>query len=451
MRSILLALSLGLVGLAHGAEPGARPNVVVILVDDLGSGDVSCFLRQDVKTPNIDRLAKSGVKFSSGYVTHSLCGPSRAALLSGVYPQRFGFRDNAGGIPANQPLLPGMLREAGYRTGLIGKWHSKGPMPHERGCFDESLCSAVSTPFIDYFHPKLARDGKVETFNEYSTDLFAREALAFIDRNRERPFALTVTFNAPHIRKVVLGAQTLRANYDAAVAAGQHPDVPKDPTARPGEAAKYAAQFPGDSARADTVATIAALDEAVGRILDKLQQCDIEQKTVVFFLADNGGHPENRSENQPLREYKWSAYEGGLRVPFLASYPGVFPAGLDYKEPVSSLDIFATCAGLTGAKAPAALDGVDLTPFLKGEKSTPPHDALFFQMGNQRAVRQAQWKLIFTPNRSTELYDLSNDSAEKINLAASQPTLVQAMIAKWNAWDAAMPAAARGAKEAQEE
>jgi arylsulfatase A-like enzyme len=452
MRIPALALALAWLplGPVHAADD-TKPNIVVILVDDLGSGDVSCFLRQEVKTPNIDRLAKSGVKFSSGYVTHSLCGPSRAALFSGVYPQRIGFRDNAGGIPATQPLLPGVLRDAGYRTALIGKWHSKGPMPHERGCFDETLCSAVSTPFIDYFKPKLARNGKVETFNEYSTDLFAREATEFIDRNRNHPFALTVTFNAPHIRRILLGAQTLRANYDTAVAAGQHPDVPKDPTARPGEAAKFAEQFPGDSARADTVATITALDEAVGRILDKLQQCDLEKKTIVFFLADNGGHPENRSENQPLRDYKWSAYEGGLRVPFLASYPGVFPAGIDFPEPVSSLDIFATCAALTGAKAPAQLDGVDLTPFLKGENKTAPHDALFFHMGNQRAVRQGQWKLVFTPNRDPELFDLSQDIAEKTNLAATNAPLVQAMIAKWNAWDAQMPPAIRGAAKPPKE
>jgi arylsulfatase A-like enzyme len=194
-------------GLLHAATPAAskppgvslsKPNVVVMVVDDLGWGDVSCLTHGAVKTPNIDRLAQTGVKFTSGYVTAPLCGPSRAGLFSGVYGQRFGFVDNGGGIPVTQPLLPGVLRNAGYRTALIGKWHSTGPMPHARGCFDETLCSPVSSPFIDYHHPKVARDGKVEESDEYSTDLFAREAVAFIERNQAQPFSLTVTFNAPH-------------------------------------------------------------------------------------------------------------------------------------------------------------------------------------------------------------------------------------------------------------
>ena len=450
LLTFLLAGSLLLTCSAHlpGAEStAARPNVIVLLVDDLGWGDVSCLNNGAVKTPHIDRLAQTGVTFTSGYVTAPLCGPSRAAFFSGRYAQRFGFWDNSGGIPTDQPLLPGVLRAAGYRTALIGKWHSTGPMPHARGVFDETLCSPVSSPFIDYHHPKLARNGTMEESDVYSTDLFAREAVEFIDRNQTKPFALTVTFNAPHILRVVKNAQLIRADYDAALAAGKTLDIPKVLMARPGDTAKFTTQFPGDTARADTVATIAALDEAVGRILDKLQQSGLDRKTIVFFFGDNGGHPENRSESVPLRDYKWSLYEGGIRVPFLASYPGVFPAGLTFAHPVSTLDIFPTVAALTGTTPPANLDGVNLAPFLTGQKTTAPHDALFFSINGLGAIRSDRWKLVLATDGTPELFDLSRDLAEKNNLAPVQSDRVKVLREKWQAWHSRLPAPPLGGKK----
>ena len=450
LLAFLLAGSLLLTCSAHlpGAEStAARPNVIVLLVDDLGWGDVSCLNNGAVKTPNIDRLAQTGVTFTSGYVTAPLCGPSRAGFFSGRYAQRFGFWDNSGGIPTDQPLLPSVLRAAGYRTALLGKWHSTGPMPHARGVFDETLCSPVSSPFIDYHHPKLARNGMMEESDVYSTDLFAREAVEFIDRNQTQPFALTVTFNAPHILRVVKNAQLIRADYDAALAAGKTLDIPKVPMARPGDTAKFTAQFPSDTARADTVATIAALDEAVGRILDKLQQSGLDRKTIVFFFGDNGGHPENRSESVPLRDYKWSLYEGGIRVPFLASYPGVFPAGLTFAHPVSTLDIFPTVAALTGTTPPANLDGVNLAPFLTGQKTTAPHDALFFSINGLGAIRSDRWKLVLATDGTPELFDLSRDLAEKNNLAPVQSDRVKVLREKWQAWHSRLPAPPLGAKK----
>ena len=441
--NLLLPLCLAVFNPLRAAD-FARPNVIVMIADDLGYEDVGCYSNV-VKTPNMDRLAKTGVKFTCGYVTAPLCGPSRAGFFSGRYQERFGFVDNGGGIPANQALLPGVLQDAGYHTGLIGKWHSTGPMPHLRGCFDETLCSPQSSPFINYHQPRLARNGVVQEFNEYSTDLFADEAEKFIENNKSKPFDLTVTFNAPHILRVIKDAQLIRRDYDAALAAGKILDVPKVATARPGEAAKYAAQFPGDTARADTVATIVALDQAVGRILDKLQQTGLDKNTLVFLFADNGGHPENRSENLPLRDYKWSVYEGGIRVPFLAAYPGVFPAGLTYTNAISSLDIFPTVTALAGVKPPADLDGVNLTPFLKGEKTSAPHDALFFSMNRHEAVRQAQWKLVLGANGTPHLFDLIKDVAEKNDLALSETNLVRKLTANWHAWAAQMPVKAQKA------
>ncbi len=439
----LISLLIGLAWLGRTAlagEPPVKPNVIIMIADDLGSGDVSCLFRDVVKTPNLDRMAASGVKFTSGYVTAPLCGPSRAGFFTGRYQQRFGFDDNGGGIPADMPLLPGVLHDAGYRTGLLGKWHSAGPMPFERGCFDETLCSPLSSPFINYHHPKLARNGKVEQFDEYSTDLFAHEAEQFIDRNKEKPFALTITFNAPHILRVVKLAPRIRTDYEAALASGKVLDVPKIMTARPGEAAKYAAQFPGDSARADTVATIVALDQAVGRILDKLKQTGLDKNTMIFFFADNGAHPENRSENLPLRDYKWTVYEGGIRVPFFAVYPGVFPAGLVFSNAVSTLDIFPTVAALTGVQPPNGLDGVNLTPYLKGEKSTLPHDVLFFNQDGMGAVRQGPWKLVLPVAGAAQLFNLSKDVKERNDLAVEESARVEALRTQWQAWHAQMPA-----------
>ena len=270
--------------------------------------------------------------------------------------------------------------------------------------------------------------------------LFAREAVEFIERNKAASFSLTVTFKAPHILQVVKNAQLIQKEYDAAVAAGKILDVPKVPMARPGDADKFSAQFPGDSARADTVATIVALDEAVGRILDKIQAVGLERRTIIFFLGDNGGHPENRSNSLPLRDYKWSLYEGGIRVPFLASYPGVFPAGLSYDHPVSTLDFLPTVAALTGTKAPAQLDGVNLTPFLSGRQTTSPHDVLFFSTGGFGAVRQGKWKRVLSPNGTPALFDLASDFEEKRDHAAMDPNRFKELTAKWRSWRATMPA-----------
>lgn len=449
LRPILFLTALTLLRASGVSATPTPPNVIVLVVDDLGWGDVSCLNPGAVKTPNIDRLAQTGVRFTSGYATAPLCGPARAGIFSGVYPQRSGFVDNGGGIPVTQPLYPGVLRAAGYRTALIGKWHSTGPLPHARGIFDETLCSPVSSPFIDYHHPKLARNGVLEESDDYSTDLFAREAVDFIDRHLTQPFSLTVTFNAPHILRVVKNAQLIRQDYDEALAAGKILDIPKVPMARPGEAARYASQFPGDTARADTVATIAALDEAVGRILDKLKSTGLDRRTIVFFVGDNGGHPENRSESLPLRDYKWSLYEGGIRVPFLATFPGVFPAGLEFNHPVSTLDVFATVAALTGTPAPARLDGVDLTPHLTAPTPTVPHDALFFSMSGYGAVRRGPWKLLLAPDGAPALFDLAHDKEEKHDRAAHETKLVHALTAEWKSWHGPMPPPAQASKNAK--
>ncbi len=448
--SILLSALWIVLSLATHAECG-QPNIVLIMVDDLGVGDVSCLFRDEVKTPNIDRLAERGVKFTQGYASAPICGPSRAGFFTGRYQQKFGFINNTHAIPADEVLLPKVLKDAGYTTALFGKWHGKGSTPFERGCFDETLCSEKSSPFIDYDRPRLSRNGApAKVIEKYSTDLLAEEAVSFIERNKDKPFALTVTFNAPHIAKVVLNAMEIQRAFDQAKAEGKIMDVPKAPMARPGEAVRFAERYPGDSARADTVACIMALDEAVGVIMKKLHDENLAENTIVFFLGDNGGHPENRSENDPLSNYKWTLYEGGIRVPFFAVYPGVFPAGLTYDEPVIALDIFPTCATLAGARLPANLDGIDLTPYLTGQQTQPPHRSLYFGIESTRvaankgrvstgAIRQGEWKLHVAEGQQPELYNIVEDKEERHNLSNTQPDRTQAMQAEWTAWDATQP------------
>lgn len=444
---------------AETAQPSERPNVVVMIADDLGSGDVGCLFRKTVRTPNIDRLASQGVTFSSGYVTASICAPSRAGFYSGKYQQRFGFCGNHDRFPKEVELMPATFKKAGYSTCLLGKWHSAfadpttGPAeernrpdhgnPRERG-FDEFYGMYGATH--DYHQPKMDENGKKSVLNEYTTDYFARRAEEYIDKNKANPFLLTVAFNAPHIGQVVQNAGKIHKKWLEAFEKGEVYDVPKSPTARPGDAQKYATEFPGDTARADTVATIVALDQAVGRILDKLEQCGLSKKTIVFFFSDNGGHSENRSENLPLRGYKFELFDGGLRVPFFGMYPGKFPAGLDYKSPVSAMDIFPTCAALAGVTTPGDLDGVNLLSHLLGENKNPPHSTLYW-LGRTdwlAAIRQGDWKYVFaaaSKGGTGKLFNLAEDPLEKVDVADKNPAIVAQLDQAWRQWRATLPTA----------
>jgi arylsulfatase A-like enzyme len=422
-----------------------KPNVLVMVADDLGYGDVSCLMRQVVATPNLDRLAAQGVKFTAGYATCPLCAPSRAGFLSGQYNQRLGVEknDTRSGLPSDVPIFPEIFRQAGYATALLGKWHpganQPGLRPMDRG-FQEFY--GYYTPFLDYRHPKLFRNNKLVTENEYSTDVFARKAEQFIERHKKKPFFLEVAFNAPHITQIRKDYKELASLFKTSPEQFKRsgPGELKAPTARVGEAEKLLGQFDNDWARADTVAAITALDQAVGRILDKLKKTGLDRDTIVFFFSDNGGHPENRSENLPLYEYKWSVYEGGIRIPFFAVYPKAFPAGLTYDQPVMTFDILPTCAALAGVQAPGHLDGVDLTPYLAGKLQTPPHSELCWRMEDLRAIRQGRWKLVMNSDTPPQLFDIQSDYAEQHNVAGEHPEVVSALKKAWATWDAQLPA-----------
>jgi arylsulfatase A-like enzyme len=401
----------------------SKPNIVLIVGDDLGYGELSVQGSKDILTPHIDSIARNGVRFTDGYVTCPVCSPTRAGLMTGRYQQRFGHEFNPGsggteslvfGLPLSETTLPQRMKRLGYATGMVGKWHlgnRDGYYPTDRG-FDEFY------GFLGGAHSYL--DAKADTKNAilrgkeivgqitYTTEDFAREACDFIDRHHEHPFFLYVPFNAVH-----------------------------NPMEAP---EKYTAPFASiaNEKRRTFAGMLTALDAAVGRILGTLNGHGLTDNTLVIFIADNGGPTvQTTSKNDPLRGYKSQLLEGGIRVPFMMQWPGHIPAGSTYAEPVISLDILPTIVAATGgALVPSdQCDGVDLLPYIEGRGQGAPHNALFWRQGERFAVRKGDLKLVLQANEPLALYDLSNDIHEDHNLAAQFPEKVRELKADWDAWN----------------
>ncbi|MEO1536046.1 MAG: sulfatase-like hydrolase/transferase, partial [Planctomycetota bacterium] len=356
MIAALLACVLALPVVSSSNEP---PNLVVIIADDLGYADVGFNGCEDIPTPNIDRIAAEGVRFSSGYVTSAICGPSRAGLITGRYQHRFGSSLNPtidptvhNGVPRDELTIAEMLRPAGYTSMAVGKWHLgtfPGLHPRDRG-FDEFY--GFLTGGHDYFpenltledlsevrrqwgwyRTKLLHNGKRVSTDEYLTDELSNAAVDFIHREHRGPFFLYLAYNAPH--------------------------TPMQATE------EYLARFPElEGRRKVYAAMVSAMDDGIGRVLDALDQSDVADNTLVVFLSDNGGARNNASSNEPLRGYKRELFEGGLRVPFAMRWPDRFPSGAVYSDPVISLDIAGTIAAAAGSAVATnpekPLDGVDL-------------------------------------------------------------------------------------------
>ena len=432
---LALALLLAPLAVAHAAET-KRPNIIVLLADDLGYADLGCQGSTEVPSPNIDSIAAQGVRFTDAYVTAPQCCPSRAGLLTGRYQNRFGYESNEsnkprsakhpaglGGMPVGERTMGDRFKAAGYVTGMIGKWHLgsvlEGSKPFERG-FDETFWHPVGGVLLPDPKTGLLSDiyrGPVKVQEkEYSTDAFGREAVDFIGRHRDRPFFLYVAFVPPH--------EPLEA--------------------KPEDLAKFA--HVADLKRRTMLAMMASLDGNVGRVLDKLREEKLEEDTLVFFVSDNGGVPhKNASRNVPCRGWKGQLLEGGIRVPFLAQWKGRLPAGEVYRQPVISLDILPTALAAAGVEVPPdwKLDGVDLLPYLTGAKQGPPHDALYWRFRasgdpefyDRWAIRQGDWKLVKTHMEPLGLYNLAADIGESKNLADAEPERVVAMKAAWDLWN----------------
>jgi arylsulfatase A-like enzyme len=374
-----------------------KPNVVVIVGDDMGYADVGFHGGKEIPTPHLDALAKSGVKFTNGYVSAPYCSPTRAGLLTGRYQTRFGHEFNpANGPKQGLPLTEGTLADRLKATGFLGGAH-------------------------DYFKPDGILRG-TEPANEkaYLTDAFGREAVAFIDANKAKPFFLYLAFNAVHT-----------------------PMQADDPRLKKFEAIK-------DKQRQTYAAMMTALDDAVGAVTKKLADEKLTDNTLVAFISDNGGPTMqgtsvNGSVNTPLRGSKRTTLEGGIRVPFVVSWPGKLKPGTTDDRPVIQLDLHATALAAAGVqpKAEWKLEGVDLLPHLSGQAKGDPHDALYWRFGKQMAVRQGDWKLVRydltvdgkSGASEAKLYNLKDDIGEATDLAAKHPDRVKALQAAWDAWD----------------
>ncbi|MEK7795750.1 MAG: sulfatase [Candidatus Hydrogenedentota bacterium] len=428
----LLAAALTWAVLHPIASAQERPNVVIILADDLGYCDTGLYDCQDIPTPNINSIAENGVLFPQGYVTAGTCSPSRAALMTGRYQQRYGFEFNAGplqrsikgefGLPPSEITLADVLKKAGYATGIVGKWHlglQERFGPNKRG-FDEFFGFRFGGH--KYFNPPdtfdpadrtpIERNGKAVAEPEYLTDAFTREAVSFIERNKEKPFFLYVPYNAPHT-----------------------PHEVSD---------NYLERFPNidDPARRRYVAMISALDDGVGRILRALEQTGLRERTLVAFLSDNGcALYANVCDNRPLRLGKTYLFEGGVRIPFAVQWPGKLPSGLRYDQPVVSMDLFPTIAAITGAEVPSdrTIDGTNLLPYLTGQKDEAPHETLFWRNGPNKAMRKGNLKLFFDQD-FTALYELGDDVGETKNLAAERPEVVEQLKKLYAEWESQMVA-----------
>ena len=410
-----------------------KPNIIVILTDDQGYDDVGFNGCKDILTPNIDRIANNGVMFTNGYVSYSVCGPSRAGLITGRYQDRFGFSRNPlfapndpnMGLPLSEENLGEVLSKVGYKNMAIGKWHlgaHKSLRPLKRG-FDEfygflsgghnyfpeklirNNLSEVTSQFDAYNTKLLSNDSRVEE-KEYLTDAFSREAVKFVERNHKTPFFMYLAYNAPH-----------------------------GPLQAP---EKYLNRFNHitNKKRKTYAAMVSAVDDGVGELLDKLEELNIDDNTLIFFLSDNGGPEDhNASDNGVLRDGKGSLHEGGIRVPFALQWPGTIPKGLVYNKPIISLDIFATVASLADVTPKNQLDGVNLMPYLLNKNKEYPHEQLFWRMydGKSLAIRSKNIKLVKYKSSKKRLYNLENDISETtaLNDSILNEKLLKAHI-EWN-------------------
>jgi arylsulfatase A-like enzyme len=437
------------VGLAVNGlrEDAVRPNIIVIFTDDHGYADLGIQNQlNDIDTPNIDELAKNGVRMTSGYVTAPQCTPSRAGLMTGRYQQRFGLEENGTiPLPLTETIIAQRLKKAGYVTGMTGKWDLEPHISQQEwiGIYFQALAGKIVLPFsiqLPYMTSERGFDqvyqGNMGAYwanydlqgnrvrkqrirnNRFRLDVQTDAALAFIKRNHEKPFFFYLAYFGPH--------------------------VPLEATE------KYLSRFPGDmpERRRYALAMLSAIDDGVGRIKDTLKEHHIFDNTIIFFISDNGAPLKITMEDKPI-SFKGGAWdgslntpyvgekgmlsEGGIRVPFIISWPNGLPKGLEYHKPVSSLDVAATSIAIAGLESTKELDGVNLIPFLNGAKRGEPHKALYWRFWNQSAIRVGNWKFLKAGKREF-LFNVSTDDHETNNLIRQNSRKAKAMKKKLEKW-----------------
>ncbi|MEQ1853578.1 MAG: sulfatase-like hydrolase/transferase [Chthoniobacteraceae bacterium] len=459
----LLALLLLIAVAPRTTHAATRPNILLIVSDDQGWPDLGCIGTKPVLTPNLDRLAAEGVRATNFYVTWPACTPSRGSVLTGRFPQRNGLYDmirndmvNYGhrytpeeyatspemtlGLDVREKTIGDALRKAGYATGVVGKWdmgQARRFLPLQRG-FD--FFYGHGNNGIDYYTherygvPSLFRgnDRTQEDRGTYATEIFKRESLAFIRAQKAKPWLLYLPFNAPH------GASSF-AQEDAAPAGKKSGGRPPREGVQVPE--KYSAPYlakgiPDNLAR--YYGAVACMDEAIGELLATLRETGIENDTLVIFFSDNGG--SGNGGNAPLKGAKSTMWEGGLRVPFIARWPGRIPAGKVSDEFLTSLEIFPTLLAAAGAEAPHAvkLDGFDMLPVLAG-KQTSPRTEMFWQRRADKAARVGNWKWVAS-EKGGGLFDLASDPGETKDLSQEKPDALADVKGRWEAWRREMDA-----------
>ena len=413
------------------APTAARPNVVLIITDDAGYGDLGSYGATDIRTPNIDSLGRDGVRFTDFYANAPLCSPTRAALVTGRYQQRYALEAALGnanspaaeqGLPAQGRSLPALLKPNGYATALIGKWHlgykpEFGPNAHG---FDYFF--GQKSGYVDYYQhtggdgqPDLFENGSPITEQGYLTDLITARSTRFVEQNASRPFFLEVAYNAPHWPC----------------------QVPDKPSVAERNAAHLGPHDANTSTRADYVAMMERVDRGVGDILRTLDRLGLARNTLVIFTNDNGG--EWLSRNAPLFQRKWTLWEGGIRVPALVRFPGRIPAGRVTPQVGITMDLTATILAATGSAVPAdtKLEGINLLPILEGRQPVADR-TLFWRTNagnhNMRAVRSGDYKLLMDGNTML-LYDVRRDLAERTDLGSRRQDIARRLWPLLQAWE----------------
>ena len=458
MRKLLLILSTALIflwvaclskkGLKSDASAAQNPNIILIVADDLGYADVGFNGCTDIPTPNIDRIAKAGVVFSSGHVSFGVCSPSRAGLLTGRYQYRFGYErnplyvtsDSTMGLPLSEETMADVLGRSGYNNMIIGKWHlGAHPSLHplKRG-FNEFFGFlggghqyfpekwTLQNPEdangeTESYRTKLNRNYTPVEETEYITDAFSREAVSFVERNKTKPFFLYLAYNAPH--------GPLQATE------------------------KYLNRFKNikNPKRQTYAAMVSAVDDGVGNLLDKLKETGVIDNTIIVFLSDNGGPiSDNASDNTPLRGQKGSVFEGGIRVPALLEWPARYNAPIVIRAAASTSDYLPTILSALNQPLPKELDGINLLPILDGKRLRRQSPLAFETINDSRGSPKLgwiedRWKLLTNLDGKEEmLFDLDADPEESNNLAASQPRLASALRAKLERWRASCARSRQG-------
>ena len=422
--------------IASCSSDDSPPNIIVIISDDQGYADVGFHGSKEIFTPNIDRIAKNGVVFSQGYVSYAVCSPSRAGLITGRYQNRFGYtrnillapKDSLMGLPISEQTLPEVLNNVDYKTKAIGKWHlgaHESLVPEKRG-FDEFFGFLIgghryfpndltlndlteASRQMDGYITKIYDNGKRVNTKKYLTEELSDNAVKFIEDNSEDPFFLYLSYNAPHT--------PLQAT-DTDLERNSHIDVEKRRT--------YAAM-------------VSSMDDGVGSILDKLEEKNISENTIVIFFSDNGGVEwYNFSDNGPLRGIKGDFFEGGIRVPFTMQWPKKIKPGIIYNKPIIALDVFATVVSAASAEKfiKNNIDGVNLIPYINGEINGSPHDYLFWKNPDKDidVIRDNRYKYIRVKD-DEYIFDLDNDLSEENNIISSSTPIYQKLKLKFKEWE----------------